>query len=127
MVKQVIVVRKDLGISKGQMIAMGAHASMAIFTNRMKDSGWSDGRLSIGPDDDWDWFDAVLPWLTGQFTKVVLGIKGGPELRAIYDAAREDGVVCSLIDDENIGVAAVALGPDKAERIDPITGHLRLL
>lgn len=126
MIKQVIVVRTDLGISKGQMIAMGAHASMAIITNRLGDIE-DDGQLGLGPQDDWDWYEAVRPWLTGKFTKIVLGIKGGPELRAIYDAAREDNVVCSLIDDENIGVAAVALGPDKEERVNPITGHLKLL
>jgi len=125
MIKQVIVVRKDLGMGKGRMCAMVAHASMAIFTHQMLEVG--EERFELGPDENWDWYGAVQPWLTGKFTKIVLGIKGGPELRAIYDAAREDGVVCSLIDEENLGIAAVALGPDKSERIDPITGHLELL
>lgn len=30
-VKQVIVIRKDLNMRKGKMIAQGAHASMKVF------------------------------------------------------------------------------------------------
>jgi len=32
-VKQVIVFRKDIKLSKGQMVVQGAHASIAFLTN----------------------------------------------------------------------------------------------
>ena len=32
--KQVIVMRKDLGMRKGKMIAQGAHASLKVLTDR---------------------------------------------------------------------------------------------
>ena len=35
-IKQVIVMRTDLGMRKGKMIAQGAHASMKVFFERGK-------------------------------------------------------------------------------------------
>ena len=37
-VKQVLVLRKDLNMSKGKMVVQGAHASIAFLTNKMKDN-----------------------------------------------------------------------------------------
>ena len=36
-IKQVIVMRKDLNLSKGQMVAQGAHASIAFLTNLIQE------------------------------------------------------------------------------------------
>lgn len=125
MIKQYIIVRKDLGISKGQMIAMGAHASMGIFFAMLQETGFDEFRL--GTAEGWDWDDAVLPWIKGKFTKVVLGAPNAHELEQVYEAATRAGLPCSLIDDENIGMAAVAIGPVKSEDVAHITGHLKLL
>jgi len=38
--KQVIVMRKDLNMRKGKMIAQGAHASMAFLTSRTQSRIW---------------------------------------------------------------------------------------
>ena len=35
-VKQVIVFRKDIKLSKGQMVVQGAHASIAFLTNLVR-------------------------------------------------------------------------------------------
>ena len=37
--KQIIIVRKDLNMSKGKMSAQVAHASMAFLTNALKNVG----------------------------------------------------------------------------------------
>ena len=37
-VKQVIVLRKDLNMRKGKMVAQGAHASMKVFFDRFHSS-----------------------------------------------------------------------------------------
>ena len=35
-VKQTIIIRKDLQLSKGQMVAQGSHASIAFLTDLIK-------------------------------------------------------------------------------------------
>lgn len=39
MAKQVIVMRKDLNMRKGKMVAQGSHASMAVILDAMTDNG----------------------------------------------------------------------------------------
>ncbi len=104
---------------------------MKVFFDRMQETG--DRHLEIGPQEGWDW-DAVLSWVNGQFTKVCVGVETEDELIAIYQTAWISGLPCSLIYDSGLtefgGVStatAVAIGPAPAEKIDPITGALKLL
>ena len=48
MIKQVIVMRRDLNMRKGKMVAQGAHASMAVLLNAGR---YDDGEAmeSFGP------------------------------------------------------------------------------
>ena len=62
-IKQVIVMRTDLHMRKGKMIAQGAHASMKVFFDQMQDVG--DSFKEVGPREGWDWHGAVLPWVQG--------------------------------------------------------------
>jgi PTH2 family peptidyl-tRNA hydrolase len=73
-------------------------------------------------------------WLTTRFTKVVVQVNTEAELLEIYNKAKDAGLPCSLIQDSGAtefhGVpthTAVAVGPDLAEKIDPITSQLKLL
>ena len=60
--KQVIVMRKDLGMRKGKMIAQGAHASMKVLVDLAQ---LRDDTLAIPLDA------ATREWLVGgRFTKV---------------------------------------------------------
>ena len=55
------------------------------------------------------------------------------ELIEIYNKARSEGLPCSIIRDaghtqlEPGTLTAVAIGPERDEKIDKITGHLKLL
>ena len=146
-VKQVIVIRKDLNMRKGKMIAQGAHASMAVFFNQFlevtldgaeegSESGLQEGDrcLLMGPSDAWDWKGEVLPWIEGAFTKIVLGIDSEEELISLIERADMAKLPHAAIKDsgktEFKGVptlTAVAIGPAKAKAIDKLTGHLKLL
>lgn len=113
--KQVIILRKDLNMRKGKMVAQGAHASMAAVLKHMNDK-------------------RVKEWLAGPFAKIVVSVDSEEELIEIFRKANNDKLITSLITDagrtEFHGVAtktAVAVGPDKPELIDKITGHLKLL
>ena len=129
-VKQVIVIRRDLGMRRGKEIAQGAHAAMA----------WLTRRMDVGVSTEFDDFVTVLTlsqaehaWVTGSFTKVTLQVQSLDELMAVFDEAEATGLTVSLITDagktEFAGeptVTCLAIGPDYAGLIDPITKDLRL-
>lgn len=127
MTKQVIVMRNDLGMRKGKMIAQGAHASLGVFTSRMFDYG-NEGHkhLPLWP--------AAIEWLNDSFKKICVRVDSEEELVAIAEKAHIMEIPHCLITDNGTtefnGVptkTCLALGPDSEERIDVITGHLTLL
>jgi len=122
--KQVIVLRKDLNMRKGKLVAQGAHASMGAILGLCKQDG---NQLILTMDD------RVRPWLTGRFKKICVYVNSEQELLAIHNQAKTAGLVCSLIQDAGLtefgGVktyTAVAVGPDREDRIDEICKHLPL-
>ena len=126
MIKQVIVMRKDLNMRKGKMIAQGAHASMKVFFDRIEYLDTSMKVNGITPQ--------MLEWINGIFTKVVVSVKSEEELLDIQKQANEKGLPNALIKDvgktEFNGIptyTCLAIGPDEAEEIDKITGELKLL
>jgi peptidyl-tRNA hydrolase, PTH2 family len=115
------VMRRDLGMRRGKEIAQGSHASMIWLALRIRQPGYT-------------FSDAERSWLDGPFTKVCVRVDSEEELLAVVQHAREEGVLVYLCVDagktEFHGVptpTCCAVGPDFPERIDPITGHLRLL
>ena len=129
-IKQVIILRKDLKMRKGKMVAQGAHASMAVILNEgIKDQGEIGlPTLTIPMNPDME------AWLTGRFTKICVSVDSEQQLLFVHSAAENAGLPCSLIQDAGLtefgGVptyTAVAIGPAKSEEIDKITGLLKLL
>jgi PTH2 family peptidyl-tRNA hydrolase len=139
MTKQMIVMRKDLNMRKGKMIAQGAHSSVAVLLNQ----GNIFHPVSITP---WggtevresqfilDLTPALKEWITGLFTKICVSVDSEEELMAVYNKAKDSGLLCALITDcgltEFNGVptkTCCAIGPASDEELQPITGHLKLL
>lgn len=128
--KQVIVMRKDLNMRKGKMVAQGAHASMAVLLNlavpvTQGESKWL--HLSLNRD-------ALTEWIEGAFTKVCVSVSSEQELLDVVQKAKEAGLLAALITDSGLtefnGVptnTCAAIGPDYPDKLDPITGHLSLL
>lgn len=113
--KQVLVMRKDLNMRKGKLIAQGAHASLKVTLENMDH-----------PD--------VKAWLAGAFTKIAVSVDSEEEMMEILKAAQEADIVTALITDagktEFNGVptnTCIAVGPAARERVDVITRHLKLL
>jgi PTH2 family peptidyl-tRNA hydrolase len=125
--KQVIVMRKDLGMRKGKMIAQGAHASLKV----LLDAGSADparATFSIALDP------ALSAWLGGRFTKICVSVDSEAALDAVVTRARAASVPCALIVDtgttEFHGVptkTCCAVGPAWTDEVDAITGELPLL
>lgn len=114
------MLRKDLGMNKGKMIAQGAHAAMMCLI---------DPRYNI-----WAMKNLITPWVQGSMAKIAVGVDDGDALDIIEAAAREAGLLVYAVIDSGKTVPAcantktcVAIGPAPADTIDPITGHLKLL
>ena len=125
-VKQVLVLRKDLNMSKGKMVVQGAHASIAFLTNKMKDN------LS-NPEALW-WVNlsqAEKEWVYGTFFKVCVGVDSEKELLDIAYNAIAMGISVKYIEEtagfDKPTVTCIAIGPDYSSVIDPVTKHLKLL
>lgn len=125
--KQVIVMRKDLGMRKGKMIAQGAHASLKVVVEAgsVDDTGTVMTVALSAP---------MAAWLTGRFTKVCVGVESEAALDEIVTRARAAGVPCAVIVDAGVtefrGVptkTCCAVGPAWVEDVDAITGELGLL
>jgi PTH2 family peptidyl-tRNA hydrolase len=123
--KQTIVLRKDLNMRKGKMVAQGAHASMRAILQL----GRRDGASFVIPLDE-----RLAPWLLGRFKKICVSVNSEAELLALHAKAQAAGVITALIQDAGLtefgGVptyTAIAVGPDRADRVDAITGELPLL
>ena len=111
--KQVIVVRQDLKLPKGELAGQCSHASVEATLN-------SDKKIVNA------WRDQGMP-------KIVLKVKDEKELLQYFQQAKDAGLVACLISDAGRTVIApgtktcVGIGPDTEDKIDKITGKLSLL
>lgn len=114
--KQVIVIRRDLEMGKGKMIAQGAHASLSAFLK-----AWRERR---------EW---AVKWLRAGQKKIVVRVDSIEELRAVYREARALGLPVAVVRDKGLTqlppntVTAVGIGPAPAELVNRVTGKLKLL
>lgn len=127
--KQVIVIRKDLNMRKGKMIAQGSHASMKAVLDLMVDKN-DKMTLHLGQPG----YEAMKDWIEGRFTKICVSVNSESELLDVYNKAKEKGLICSLITDAGLtefnGVSTItccAIGPVWSDEVDEITGGLSLL
>lgn len=137
--KQVIVMRKDLNMRKGKMIAQGSHASLGAF-------------LKFGTNKQFELLDPFVneqhgiefhieamqdsylyKWFYSGQTKVTLSVDSEEELLKIYNSIPDFCPKYLVVDaglTEFNGVSTItcfACGPINSEYIDKFTGHLKLL
>lgn len=111
--KQVIIVRQDLKLPKGKMAVQVAHASSSALIKSHKDD--------------------TKKWQTEGMKKVVLKVKDLDELLKYKQQAEDLGLITSLIEDAgktvlNPGtVTCLGIGPDKEEKVDRVSGKLKML
>ena len=120
--KQVIVIRKDLNMRKGKTAAQASHSSISFLLKRI-----------TGKKTELKLSDVELEWIqTGQ-TKVCVSVDSEKELLDVFSDAKNAGLEVNLITDagrtEFGGVptkTCLSIGPDYADKIDKITGNLKL-
>lgn len=143
-VKQVIVIRKDLNMRKGKMISQGCHASTAVLLSKMNNQPIniaSRNLTTLNNNARFVEYSMVIAkssdlheWLNNLSTKIVVGCDSEKELLSLYQEAKDSNLPCALIKDagrtefNNIATyTCIAIGPAGVDKLDPITGHLKLL
>lgn len=132
MIKQVIVMRTDLGMRKGKMVAQGAHACVFSVVMMMvalyMQSGGEMSEEEVRKNPTFQWFN------DGHSTKICLRVGSEAELMEIHEKAQAASLPVYLVVDNGLtefhGVktkTCLAIGPAEAEDVDKITGHLELL
>ena len=135
--KQILIIRTDLNMRKGKMVAQGAHASLGAILN----CGYYDTSISDGKSLSFSinfcghkQRDVLTHWLEGSFRKICVSVDSEAELIEIHNKAVDAGLINCLITDngdtEFNGIKTItccAIGPAYDEDIDKITGHLKLL
>lgn len=114
--KQAIVLRTDLGMGKGKLVAQGSHASLQAY------------KLALKKDEK-----IVKAWEKEGSKKIILKVSSEKELLGVYEKAKKASLPASLIVDAGFTqltpgtITAVAIGPWKEKEVNEITGELKLL
>ena len=114
--KQVIVVRTDIKMSKGKVAAQAGHAavSAAEYARKNRPEWW-------------------MPWTREGQCKIALKAKSEQELIDLERRARNAGLPTALIVDRGLTelppetMTCLGVGPAPADKVDTITGKLKLL
>jgi PTH2 family peptidyl-tRNA hydrolase len=114
-IKQAIIIRSDLEMSKGKAVAQGAHASlMGFFEAERADR------------------NVTKKWLEQGEKKIVLKTESEESLIKLYNAFKYKKVPCALVADAGLTElppgtkTALGVGPWMSEELDDITGRLKL-
>jgi PTH2 family peptidyl-tRNA hydrolase len=139
--KQVIVVRKDLGMRAGKMCAQVAHASLSFLTK----SGEIKHRFDCDSSEFLYSFEnhathmktyqpEITAWLKFSYRKIVCYVNSEEELKHIHEQAKARGLISYLIEDNGAtefhGIKTLtccAIGPHVDSTFINLTDHLPLL
>ncbi|MBI4448654.1 peptidyl-tRNA hydrolase [Candidatus Woesearchaeota archaeon] len=111
--KQVIIVRMDLGMSKGKVAAQVSHASVEAVLRSHKDD--------------------ITKWRDQGMKKVVLKVADLKDLINYKNRCEDAGLVTAMITDAGRTevdpgtVTCLGVGADVVEKIDSVTGKLKML
>ena len=111
--KQCIVMRTDLKLSPGKLAVQVAHAAVS--------------------SAEWAGKKELDAWKAGGQKKVVLKAANLQELFELKEKARREGLPTALISDAGKTeiasgtITVLGIGPAQEEKIDKITGHLKML
>ena len=114
--KQVIVVRSDLKMGRGKMAVQVAHASV-LGADKVKKvhSDWYRG------------------WEASGQAKIVVKVRTLDELMQVKREAEKVGLPVVVVEDRGLTqltpgtITCIGIGPAPSEKLEPVTGGLKLL
>ncbi|EFQ30064.1 peptidyl-tRNA hydrolase PTH2 [Colletotrichum graminicola] len=122
--KLVLVVRTDLGMTKGKMAAQASHATLACYKSLSRAAAKDPSSSAANILKRWE--------RLGQ-AKIAVQIKDQDEMLELMGKARSLGVTSEVIADagrtqiEAGSLTVLGVGPAPRSLVDQITGHLKLL
>lgn len=121
--KQAIIVRKDLKLSRTELATQVAQASLKfIIENNEAERG---GQLLVNLSSD------EATWLTGSFSQDIMGVKTRDQLDEILFRAEILGIEVYPVflpgNSENPETSCIALGPDTPDVINRLIHGLKPL
>lgn len=130
---------KKITPRKGKMISQGSHASLKAILDAMDEHSSIKYLHSNGQEGEstktlvLQGGSALNDWIKNAFTKVTCVVETEEEIIALYEKAKEKGLICSIIKDAGLtefgGVPTItccAIGPAWSDEVDEITGGLEL-
>jgi len=112
--KMAIILRKDIGMGVGKLVSQACHACIEVSNRSRTSPVWRDWQREGGK-------------------KVVLRVQSLDDLLNAEDGAKRQNLPFAMIFDRGLTQippntpTALAIGPAEAEKIDKVTGHLKLL
>ncbi|MHA1263781.1 MAG: peptidyl-tRNA hydrolase Pth2 [Candidatus Helarchaeota archaeon] len=116
--KQVLIIRKDLGMSCGKICAQVTHAAISLYEQARKTRKYKK------------W---LKKWLSEGQKKVVVKVKSEAELFSLYEQAKKLDLPAILIQDRGLteippgSYTTLGIGPAPEKEIDKVTKKLPLL
>ncbi|GAO19092.1 hypothetical protein UVI_02042080 [Ustilaginoidea virens] len=117
--KLVLVVRTDLGMTKGKIAAQCSHATLACY------KALCGGSKAAG--------EILRRWERGGQAKIAVQVRSEAELMELRWRALELGVTAEVVQDAGRTqidpgtLTVLGVGPAPKSVVDKITGHLKLL
>lgn len=113
MYKQMIILRNDLDMSVGKKCVQCCHASLGAYKKTNK--------------------SVIKKWESKGQKKVILEVNSEKELLELFERAKKEKISSFLVEDAGLtelepgDITALAIGPDDENKINKITGSLKLL
>ncbi|KAM3513517.1 hypothetical protein MY11210_002804 [Beauveria gryllotalpidicola] len=120
--KLVLVVRTDLGMTKGKIAAQCSHATLACYK-----------ALADSPDPDSTERKMLARWEKYGQAKIAVQVKSQDEMLQLCRKARGMGLTAEVVKDagrtqiEAGSMTVLGVGPAPRSVVDEVTGHLKLL
>lgn len=136
--KQIIVVRRDLNMPPGKLAAQVAHAGGLWLQRRLRlgdvVTPQHEGEIVVAPYIyTAELSEAEHDWLSDNYTKVVVEVPDEATMHALKVQASEADLTVHVVRDLGRTVfkgvrtaTCLAVGPDTAEKLDPLFRHLPL-
>ncbi|MCL4362207.1 MAG: peptidyl-tRNA hydrolase Pth2 [Candidatus Parvarchaeota archaeon] len=115
-IKQVIILRKDVKMGTGKMVAQGSHASLMSFLHTEK-----------------SYPEIAKKWLAEGETKIVLKVNKEDEFEELKNRLKRSGIPFQVVKDAGQTQVppgtetAIGVGPYYTDEINKITAKLKLL
>ncbi|MDI6825684.1 MAG: peptidyl-tRNA hydrolase Pth2 [Candidatus Aenigmarchaeota archaeon] len=113
MYKQVIILRSDIEMGIGKKCVQCSHASLGAYKK-------ADKKI-------------VKKWESEGQKKVVLKVNSKKDLLEYFNRVKKEKIPCFLVKDAGLTelrprtITALGIGPEEEEKLDKITGKLKLL